>query len=330
MYQFQPFVQVPSWEPDKDLCLEEGETIYENKWVFEWVLFWRLMMLLLPLPILMIFYESYNNNTTNSPEYTSRFTFVIPPFNMSSRGLPRRLMETVNYWGTNMWLWQHWIRKSLGYIVFLLTALALRKFVLSGNEYVIKAVYNRQKDLVFVWRPSKWFAKQMHVYELHYLEQTVPRIVSGWKDLGNFKKDGIFSVQDLRLDHEMLFYNEKKYWNIDERDHFFKNTTTYWRGLKHKDFNKGLFINRSDEMTEEEMLNAKKVNEELKEAIAKHGPVGLTDYQYNYRYQLRKRIQDFKRNLIEGTPIDTSQFREPRAGKSHTIAEDPLVRHSVH
>jgi hypothetical protein len=144
---------------------------------------------------------------------------------------------------------------------------------------------------------------------MHYLEQTVPVIISSWKHLGNFKKDGVFNVKDLRLDHDLTFYNDKKYWNIDEREYFMKNTQTYWRGLRHKDVDHGIFINNSNELTHEELAIVKKTNEEIKQAIDKYGPVGVTDYEYNYRYQLKKRIQDLKRDLIEGRPIDTSKFR---------------------
>jgi len=40
-YQFQPFVQTPPMEPDAALNFEEGEVIYENKHVGEWIKFWK-------------------------------------------------------------------------------------------------------------------------------------------------------------------------------------------------------------------------------------------------------------------------------------------------
>lgn len=46
-YQFQPFVQTPPMEPDADLNFEEGEVIYENARVGEWVKFWKTSMLVL-------------------------------------------------------------------------------------------------------------------------------------------------------------------------------------------------------------------------------------------------------------------------------------------
>lgn len=40
-YQFQPFVQTPSMDPDPTLNFEQGEVIYENKKVLEWIRFWK-------------------------------------------------------------------------------------------------------------------------------------------------------------------------------------------------------------------------------------------------------------------------------------------------
>jgi len=40
-YQFQPFVQTPSLSPDPSVNFEEGETIYENHKIGEWIKFWK-------------------------------------------------------------------------------------------------------------------------------------------------------------------------------------------------------------------------------------------------------------------------------------------------
>ena len=49
-------------------------------------------------------------------------------------------------------------------------------------------------------------------------------------------------------------------------------------------------------------------------------------------YQIKKRIQDIKRNLIEGKEVDTSMYRENSAGKSHDahVGHDGIVRHAMH
>jgi hypothetical protein len=40
-YQFQPFVQTPSMDPDSSVNFERGEVIYENTKVGEWIRLWR-------------------------------------------------------------------------------------------------------------------------------------------------------------------------------------------------------------------------------------------------------------------------------------------------
>lgn len=40
-YQFQPFVQTPAMEPDAALDFQEGEVIYENSRIGEWIKFWK-------------------------------------------------------------------------------------------------------------------------------------------------------------------------------------------------------------------------------------------------------------------------------------------------
>jgi hypothetical protein len=112
------------------------------------------------------------------------------------------------------------------------------------------------------------------------------------------KSDGILTLNDLRTKDELIFYMERKYWNPDEREDFFKSVTTYWRGLKHKDVNKGLWFDNSNALEPERIQLIRKTNEEIKTAIAKYGPINVTDYDLNYRYQLEKRVQDLKKDII--------------------------------
>lgn len=46
-YQFQPFVQTPPMEPDADLNFEQGDVVYENSKVAEWIKFWKATALVL-------------------------------------------------------------------------------------------------------------------------------------------------------------------------------------------------------------------------------------------------------------------------------------------
>jgi hypothetical protein len=51
----------------------------------------------------------------------------------------------------------------------------------------------------------------MEVFELHYLEQTCPSIVTSWEHSGRFKEDGIVSLIDMRRGYLYLsLYNDKK------------------------------------------------------------------------------------------------------------------------
>ena len=168
-YQWQPFVQTPPLNPHEDINFEQGETVYENKWVKDWVLFWRLVLLMAPIPLVVLIYESYQQQTVPSPEYTSRLTFYIANNNMGHRGMDRPLMEKVKFWGKDMWMWQHWIRKSLWYMTTFFVVYMLEKASRKiGCEYVSKMVYNRQKDLVFVWRTRGYF-RQVNFLFIHFL-----------------------------------------------------------------------------------------------------------------------------------------------------------------
>lgn len=111
-----------------------------------------------PIPLVAFIYESYNQQTVPSPEYMSRFALFIGNHNMGHRGLDRPLMEKVKFWGKDMWMWQHWIRKSFWYMIVTYCVIMLElTFRRIGCEYVTKMVYNRTRDLVFVWRPLGYF-----------------------------------------------------------------------------------------------------------------------------------------------------------------------------
>lgn len=37
-------------------------------------------------------------------------------------------------------------------------------------DYVTKVVFNKDKDLIFVYKPDKLWGEREHVYEVHHLE----------------------------------------------------------------------------------------------------------------------------------------------------------------
>ena len=157
---------------------------------------------------------------------------------------------------------------------------------------------NRNKDILFVWKNTKYIRPELHVYELHYLEKPCAPAITSWSHNKMTDKDGLTLVNDLRFSDELVFYNDKKYWNVELRDYFMKNTENYWSGLRHKNVDEGIFINNSNELNTEEHALAKETTEEIKRAIEKYGPIALTDYDMDYKYQLKKRFVDNKRDLF--------------------------------
>lgn len=111
---------------NKKVCLEQGETLYENKKVYEWVLFWRFLVLLLPLPLLLLVFENYHTQTASSGSYIARTGIFVPTGNMTEKGLPRRHIEKLLYWGSDLWYHQHWYRKGLFYVSILMGGLLMR------------------------------------------------------------------------------------------------------------------------------------------------------------------------------------------------------------
>jgi hypothetical protein len=87
-------------------------------------------------------------------------------------------------------------------------------------DYVTKITYNREKDLVFVDRPTGLFGDTESVYEVHHIEQMVPSPISAMRDIGGQYKDGIMSLHCMSTKDYLKVYNDPKYWNIDQREDF--------------------------------------------------------------------------------------------------------------
>ena len=61
-------------------------------------------------------------------------------------------------------------------------------------DYVTKMRYNKDKDLVFVTKPDRFWGESEHVYEMHHLEQMVPAPVTAIKDMSANDENGIMTV----------------------------------------------------------------------------------------------------------------------------------------
>jgi hypothetical protein len=138
-------------------------------------------------------------------------------------------------------------------------------------DYVSKMVYNRDKDLVFVYRPDGFWNEHEYVYEVHHLEQMLPSPVTAVKDLTMQRNDGILTVYDMSTREYLKFYGEDKYWNQEHKEDFLNQTRSMWRG--NADKYDGRIFHIAHRANEEITLTQMKVDRELQEAIRKHGEV---------------------------------------------------------
>lgn len=173
---------------------------------------------------------------------------------------------------------------------YMLSVLVLLQHI--NFDYVSKMTYNRDKDLVFVYRPDGFWNETEHVYEVHHLEQMVPSPVTAVKDLTMQRNDGILTVYDMANRNYLKFYGEDKYWNMDLKEDFLNQTRSMWRGQADK--YDGRIFNLAHRANEEITLTQLKVDRELQEAIAKHGTV--TPPQV-YEDQFYEKINNKKRDI---------------------------------
>jgi hypothetical protein len=153
------------------------------------------------------------------------------------------------------------------------TAYMVQVLILLQNmnmDYVSRMVYNRDKDLVFVYKPSGLWNEQEYVYEMHHLEQMVPYAVSAIRNMSMQRDDGILTVYDMNTRENLKFYAEDKYWNMDVKEDFMANTRSLWKGNFDDKYNGSIF-NVTAKADKEQALAMMKIDRELEAAITKHG-----------------------------------------------------------
>jgi hypothetical protein len=177
-----------------------------------------------------------------------------------------------------------------GNTFYMLSVLALLQHI--NFDYVSKMVYNRDKDLVFVYRPDGFWGESESVYEVHHLEQMVPAPVTAVQNLTMNRNDGILTVYDMSQREYLKFYGEDKYWNMEVKEDFLNQTRSMWRGNACK--YDGRIFNLAHQASEEVTLTQLKVDRELQEAIAKHGQVVPPK---TYEDQFFENINNKKRDI---------------------------------
>lgn len=305
-YQWQPFVQTPSFEHHEELNLEEGETIYEDRRQIEWNLFIKLSILVALAPLITLFYESYNGFGFPNIEYLSGFSSVTFGGNQTLEKHKENFLHNFQYWGNDMWFWQHGFRSILVPTICAFVGPALFLFVRNLLSHrVVKMSYNKNRDVIFILRSYGILNPTLHTQEVHFLQQMVPYSSVTWKHLGSVKGTGYFKLHDLKNYESFTLKQNDKFWNPELKEIFMEQTQGMWKGLRDRNLDTGLKFNRSQEYSADQALLARETNYELKKAIEKHGPVMGYDADYNHRYQFEKKLLKEKRNLLERTGVRT-------------------------
>ena len=167
-YQLQAFVQTPSMDPDPTLNFEKAETVYENYRIGEWIRMWRWTAgIILPFWPAFFTFEIYQADGPPSLQWLADYGF--------NHQIPLQFQDSGDYNLKKMRYCDEHDYMSLAYIFkrmmlrpthtfYQLIVLALLQN-LSFN-YVTKMVYNKDRDLVFVYKPDGIFSdKEYTVFD---------------------------------------------------------------------------------------------------------------------------------------------------------------------
>jgi hypothetical protein len=231
-YQYQPFVQTPGVNPDETLCFEQGEVIYENRRVIEWVRFWKtLTMCTFGFAPGFYIFEIYAADGAPSIDWMAENWnwWQIPKQFQDGGGWG---LEEKRYCDDHAYMnMQYGAKRAFGrpahtaYCASILILLQHMNF-----DYVSKMIYSRDKDLLFVYKPDGLWNETEHVHEMHHLEQMVPYSVYAIQNYSMQKDDGIMTVYDMSTKKNLKLYGEDKYWNLDLKDEFVGQTKNLWLG----------------------------------------------------------------------------------------------------
>lgn len=141
-------------------------------------------------------------------------------------------------------------------------------------SYVTKMRYNKDKDLVFVQRPTRLWGEEEHVYEVHHLEQMVPMPVTAIPNMSSLDKNGIYTVKCMAKNENLKLYKDDKYWNTDLREEFYRETNGLWRNGLHNKHN-GTIFSTGGPAEKDWALAMDKIDREMDAAVEKHGRVTL-------------------------------------------------------
>jgi hypothetical protein len=174
-------------EPDASVNFEEGEVIYENAKVAEWVKLWKTCTIaVFGLSPGFYLFEIYAADGMPSLQWMADNWnwWDIPRQFQDGGGLGlegMRYCDDHNYMNVQYGAKRTIVRASHTMYVATLFALIYKL----DFDYVTKMRYNKDKDLVFVTKPTKFWGESEHVYEMHHLEQMVPAPITATKDMSS-------------------------------------------------------------------------------------------------------------------------------------------------
>lgn len=263
-------------DPDASLNFEGGEVIYENAKVGEWVKFWKaITATIFGLSPGLYIFEIYAGDGTPSLQWMADqwSWWDIPRQFQDGSGWD---LEGYRYCDDHEYMnFQYSGKRTIvrsSHTMYVATLMALMYKL--DFDYATKVRYNKDKDLVFVTRPNRFWGEQETVYEVHHLEQMVPATVTAVKDMGQMQKDGILTIKCMAQNENIKLYNDKKYWNADLRKEFLRETSTLWKDTFADQTTGNIFQTRGGQ-SKDMQLAYEQIDREMEAAVAKHGPVKI-------------------------------------------------------
>ena len=296
-YQLQAFVQTPSMDPDPTLNFEKMETIYENKRIGEWIRMWKWIGTgILPFWAAFYTFEMYQADGPPSLQWFAD-SGAWPQIPLQFQDSGDFNLEGIRYCDEHDYMNIHYAYKRafLRPMHTFYQAAVLAMLHGLNFDYVTKMNYNKDKDLVFVYKPEGWFNDKEYVYEVHHLESMVPGVVLAYQDLGIGKKDGITSLNCMDTKDCLKLYNDPKYWNLELRDDFLAQTRTMWPALCNK--YEGRVVSIGNDADEEAEQTIHRINRELDEAVEKYG----SDFRghHTYHSQFKDKIRQKRKQIAD-------------------------------
>ena len=223
-------------DPDPTLNFEAGETLYENPGVAEWMRLWKVGLGALAIAPSFYGYEFYKNEGVPSLQWAEdAFPTAIPVPRQWQDGGDIDMHKLLYCDERDYMNSQHFMKRLAGkpFHTFYVATVAYMLHELNF-EYATKIVYNKDKDLLYVYKPWGLFGEAEYIHEAAHLEVAVPSAVTSWKTLSMNSDDGIIRVTDLAKQDEIKVYANDKYWNVDLKKEFMEETGHLWRNITHK------------------------------------------------------------------------------------------------